>query len=203
VVAIRVYVEGGGDRDSTIRKCRQGFSEFLRKAMPPMAMPRIIACGGRSQAFDRFRTAMRQYPDKFCVLLVDSERPVPPGENLWNFLEQNDNWSRPHNAAREHVHLMVQLMEAWFLADKPALERFYGHGFNVGALPARTDIENISKSDVLRGLELATRNTRTKGAYRKSHGFDILASLDPDRVRSASPDHAGRLFQTLSEKASS
>lgn len=202
VVAIRVYVEGGGNSDRTTRECRYGFSEFLRKVMPPMTMPRIVACGGRQQAFDRFCTAIQQYPDTFCVLLVDSEGPVLPEEAPRTHLTRNDKWALPDDAADENLHLMVQLMEAWFLADKPALQRFYGQDFNVGALPARTDIENIPKADVLRGLEQATRRSQTKEVYRKNHGFRILADINPDLVAQASPDYAGRFFRILVEKAS-
>lgn len=202
VVAVRVYVEGRGDSDRTIRECRYGFSQFLRKVMPPMTMPRIVACGGRKQAFDRFCTAIRQYPDTFCVLLVDSEGPMAPGEAPRTYLTRNDEWAFPDDADDENVHLMVQLMEAWFLADKPALTRFYSQGFHVGALPARMDIENIPKADVLRGLEQATRHSRTKGVYRKNHGFGILADMNPALVAQASPDYAGRLFRILKDKAS-
>ncbi len=201
MVGIRVYVEGGGDNHPTITKCRYGFSEFLRKVMPPMTMPRIIACGGRKQAFDRFCTAIDKYPDNFCLLIVDSEGPVTDGEAPWTFLRRNDQWAAPDDATDQQVHLMVQMMETWFLADKPALEKFYGQGFHRGSLPARTDIENIPKTDVLRGLEQATRHTRTKGVYRKSHGFELLALISPKSVAQVSPDHAGRLFRTLIEKA--
>jgi hypothetical protein len=197
MVAIRVYVEGGGDDNPGLSKCRRGFSDFFRKVMPPRTMPRIIACGGREQAFDRFRTAVERYPDAFCMLLLDSEEPGSPGENAWAFLDRTTEWTRPVKATDEQVHLMVQLMESWFLADKDALVRFYGQGFNLGSLPARSDIDNIAKADVERGLKEATRHTRTKGVYRKAHGFDILALIDPRAIKRASPDHAGRLFDIL------
>jgi hypothetical protein len=37
-------------------------------------MPRIVACGGRNQAYDRFQTALKN--GEHCFLLVDSEIPV-------------------------------------------------------------------------------------------------------------------------------
>jgi hypothetical protein len=47
------------------------------------------------------------------------------------------------------------------------------------------------------GLRNATRFTQTKGEYGKAkHSFDILAGVDPEKVKAASP-HAERLIATL------
>ena len=44
---------------------------------------------------------------------------------------------------------MVECMEAWFLADRAALLRFYGQGFNENALPATTtNPEQVRKVDL-------------------------------------------------------
>ena len=92
---------------------------------------------------------------------------------------------------------MVQCMEAWFLADREVVADYYGEGFNRNALPGQQDIEQIAKADVARALENATRNTRTKGQYHKTrHGFELLARIDPAKVRRASK-HADRLCETL------
>lgn len=92
-------------------------------------------------------------------------------------------------------------MEAWFLADKESLVAYYGDDFNQNALPARQDIENIAKNDILNGLKNATRSRVPKGEYGKGqHSFDILAQIDPAKVIAASP-HAKRLVETLKEKA--
>ena len=56
---------------------------------------------------------------------------------------------------------------------------------------------NVRIYDVVRALENATRNTRTKGHYDKTrHGFELLASIDPAKVRQRSK-HADRLCKTL------
>ena len=107
-----------------------------------------------------------------------------------------DEWQRPPGAEDMHCHLMVECMENWFLADKDALARYYGQHFRKNALPANTQIEKVPKRDVLRGLASATRDC-PKGGYSKGgHSFDILASLNPELVRIASP-WAARLLDAL------
>ena len=101
---VKIYVEGGGDTRALRTLCRRGFSEFFAKVGLRGRMPRIVASGGRRQAFDD-------------------------------------------------------------------------------------------------GLKAATRRCDKKGNYDKGpHSFEILARIDPVRVRNASP-HAERLVKTLLEKA--
>ena len=164
-------------------------------------MPRIVASGSRQEAFDDFCEAVHR-PENydFIVLLVDSEGPVARGSSPKQHLKTRDSWNQPSGATDDQVHLMVQCMEAWFLADKDSLAAYYGNGFNQNALPARQDIENIAKNDVLNGLKSATRSCVPKGEYGKGrHAFDILARIDPVKVAAASP-YAKRLVDTLKAK---
>jgi hypothetical protein len=201
VVKVHIYVEGGGDQNLTLTKCRRGFSQFFKKVVPTGCQPKIIACGSRVQAYNRFCTALIQHPEVFCILLVDSEAPVADAQGSWAHLKARDHWECPPSATEENAHLMVQCMESWFLADQKTLALFYGQGFNPNALPKQTNIENIPKSDVNQGLEAATRHTKTKGKYHKTrHGFDILTLIEPHKVRQAS-EHAERLFIILLQKS--
>ena len=196
---VKVYVEGGGDGKSLRTKCREGFSSFFAKANFAGRMPQIIACGGRKSAFDKFRTAWEsRKAEEFIILLVDSENPVADGSGPWLHLRTRDGWERPDEARDENAHLMVQCMEAWFLADKDNLAAYFGHGFNRNALPGRQEIEDVAKDDVFRGLKNATRQCK-KGDYGKGrHSFDILERIDPANVVAASP-HASRLVETLQQ----
>ncbi|MFN8489248.1 MAG: DUF4276 family protein [Caldilineaceae bacterium] len=199
---LKIYVEGGGQRDDLKTKCRQGFSKFFERAGFKGRMPRIVACGSRNDAYDSFCTALKQAkPDEFPILLVDSEEPFNPQSKPWPHLKVRDDWDKPENASDEHVYLMVRCMETWFLADRKCLEKFYGQGFHTNTLPQRTDIENISKQDIFTGLANATRHCKTKGSYDKgNHSFDILALLDPLLVVAVSP-HGKRLIESLLQKA--
>lgn len=164
-------------------------------------MPHIIASGSRQNAYDDFCTALKIVADgEFIVLLVDSEDVVAIGDKPWAHLEARDNWDKPENAAKKNAHLMVQCMEAWFVADRQTMATFFGQNFNANALPTREDVENISKRDLYAVLENTTRNCR-KGRYGKGrHSFDILAQIDPAKVMAASP-YAKRLIDTLLKKA--
>ena len=202
-MSVKVYLEGGGDTRELKQKCRRGFGEFFRKAGLAGRMPRIVSGGSRNNTYDRFCTALTnaRHGD-FVVLLVDSEGPVAEDQDAWSYLAANDNWLKPQGAVDESVHLMVQCMEAWFLADKSALARYFGEGFNENSLPRRADVEGVSKGDIARGLEMATRQCKRKGAYDKSrHSFAILAELDAKRVATGSP-RAKQLIDILLERAS-
>jgi hypothetical protein len=200
-VNVKVYVEGGGDHNKALdTECRRGFSKFFRNAGLKNRMPRVVACGGRTGAFDCFKTSHENAgSEDFAILLVDSEAPVA-GPDPWEHvrLRAGDGWDRPAGASCDRLHLMVQAMEAWFYADKDALQKYYRQGFRPGALSPRLDIDNIPKADLFTGLKSATRACVTKGEYSKGgHSFAILALIDPARVRDASPEHAGRLFDVL------
>ena len=198
-----IYVEGGGTQNKALgTRCRQGFSQFFQKAG---LNPRIVECGGRSRAYDRFCTFVRNArTDDFPLLLVDSEGPVTL-QNPWEHVRsrREDQWIRPEDASGEHLHFMVQAMEAWFFADQAKIQNFYKHGFRPRVLTQRRNIEEIPKADLFSQLELATRDCQ-KGDYSKGdHSFQILGMIDPARVRLASPVHAERLFTVLEAKCNS
>jgi len=198
-VSVRVYVEGGGEHNKALQtECRRAFSEFLQKAGLAGRMPKIVACGRRSSAYERFCTSQESsHTEHFPVLLVDSEDPVVepiPWDHVR--LRPGDRWSRPNGALDDQIHFMVQAMEAWFHADKESLQRFYGSLFRVAALSQRNGIENIAKADLFNGLQRATRDC-PKGEYSKGEvSFQVLAQIDPAKVRKAS-SHTDRFLTVL------
>jgi len=161
-------------------------------------MPRVVRCGSRQQAYERFRTAHENAGrDDFPILLVDSEAPVvesSPWEHVR--LRPGDGWTRPAGASEDHIHLMVQAMEAWFHADQDALRDYCGQCFRIAGMSQRQDNEGIPKADLFAGLQRATKDCQ-KGEYCKGeHSFQILARIDPARVRAASP-FVERLLRVL------
>ena len=197
-----VYVEGGGSRRGLRAKCREAFHSYFGKTTLGDRVPRVVAAGGRGTVYNRFRSALsRATTEESIMLLVDSEGPVSAGSGPWSHLKNHDNWDKPEGASDDNAHLMVQCMEAWFLADKDALASYFGSGFSTKALPANPNIEQVPKTDIDAGLRIATRVT-SKGRYDKGRdSYAILGELDPRMVERASP-HAERLLRTLEAHAS-
>lgn len=199
---IRVYIEGGGNGKDTKASFRRGFGEFLsplrQLARAQRARWNLVACGSRNAAMEAFRWALRAHPAAFNLLLVDSEGPL--AITPWEHLRRRDGWEPP-GVPDEQCHLMVQMMEAWLIADPAALAGFYGDGFRAGALPAQRDVEKIAGRDIETALDRATRDCR-KGRYRKiPHGAELLRALDPAEVRQRAP-FCDRLFRVLEERLS-
>jgi hypothetical protein len=201
LVKVVVYVEGGGEQRKTLDDCRRGFGQLFEKIVRTGDRPKVVACGGRESAFDEFKRDVESGEKGFLILLVDSEGPVAPDVNSWAHLRTNDRWKKPKAVNDDHAHLMVQCMESWFLADPEALRSYYKRGFLIKSLPRRRNVEEIMKHDVARALENATHLTKTKGMYHKTrHGFDLLALIDPTRLREAS-GRAQRLFAVLEQRS--
>jgi len=192
-----LFIEGGGDSKRSRQPLRLGFRAFVGSfpsGVNNSRRPRIVLCGTRRNAFDQFRLNSGS-PESCCLLLVDSEGPVQslPAEHL----RITDKWQF-ESIDPEMVHLMVQAMEAWFIADKAALQEYYGNEFNVNALPKRQEVEEIPKEDLKPSLREATKST-TKGKYHEiKHASEILERLNRDTIRKAAP-HCNRLFRKLEE----
>ena len=192
-----IYMEGGGDRPASRQMLREGMDAFLRllkqRARERSCGWRLVPCGGRQSALDKYTAAVLQRPDDLNVLLVDAEGPVSSPDPRVH-LKARDGWSVAFKA--EHVHLMVQCMEAWIVADAAALAAFYGQRFQTNALPKAKDLEGVDKPRLAHALEKATSKTQ-KGTYHKiRHASELLARIDPATVRARCP-HCERLFVVL------
>jgi len=200
VKEIRIYIEGGGDGKDTKARLRGGFSFFFKElvqvARSKQIKWNITVCGSRNNAFRDFKNALADRPNAFIILLVDSEAPVkqPP----WEHLKLRDNWDSP-GVDDTHCYLMVQAMEAWFMADIDTLKRFYGQGFKENAIPKNINVETIEKDSLEPSLKAASRDTKSKGEYQKiQHASKLLEMLDVDKVRKASSE-CDRIFINLTQ----
>ena len=193
---IQLFIEGGGRGKNAALPLRKGFGAFLAE-LREAARARglrwdIFLSGPRAEALKDFQRACRLEPDRINVLLVDSESQVrtSPREHL----RQGGQWRV--DQPEEHVHLMVQAMEAWIVADPAAVGQFYGQAFQASALPGAPDVETIPKDRLMDGLTQASRGTQ-KGSYHKiRHAGPLLERIDPALVRSKAK-HCERLFATL------
>ncbi|MBD2499621.1 DUF4276 family protein [Anabaena azotica] len=202
VKEVRIYVEGGGDGKNQKGLLKQGFNQFL-KSLEELAKSKkikwdVIMCGSRNNAFRAFKDALKSHPEAFNVLLVDAEGPVNV-DSPWQHLKLRDNWDKPSGVDDSQCHLMVQAMEAWFIADVETLKKFYEQGFKENAISKNSNVEAVEKDRLEPSLKAATAKT-TKGEYQKiQHAYKLLKLLDVSRVRQASP-YCDRLFTTLEAK---
>jgi hypothetical protein len=194
---VRIYVEGGGSDRFSWRTIRGGFAAFLEPlrqlARSHAAELRVIPGGSRNTTFEEFRLALKDHPDAFNILLVDSESQVvlPRLEHL----RQQDRWD-VSSLTEDQCHFMVQTVEAWLIADPDALAGYYGQNFHRKALPKHKDVEAVPKEQLLDKLKHATEKTQ-KGPYAKiRHCADLLGLLNPDRVRERAR-HCELLFSCL------
>ena len=195
---LAIYLEGGGAGAGSKALLRRGMGEFLQGirnlARAKRLNWKIVACGGRDQAFDRFRNSVINGDASVSLLLVDAEGSLQKGPR--QHLIQRDHWDLGF-ASESVVQLMVQAMETWIIADPNSLADYYGKGFVGNALPAPgTDLEGLDRGRVEDLLQHSTRRT-AKGEYRKIRdGSTLLARIDPEVVRGRCPS-CKRLFETL------
>ena len=206
-VKVKIFVEGGGkgDRADTITDCRLGFAAFIARMLPRKHQPRIIPCGTRSVTYKLFCKEVKNMKrDDRALLLVDSEEAVSCDvDSSWKHfpsLEGDKDWKNPDKSESKNVHLMVQCMESWFIADSGSVAEFYGKNFRQSAFSklGSGSVEGISRQMVEKALKDATVNTR-KGTYHKTrHGFALLHMINPEIVIAAS-EHAAHLRKVLRE----
>lgn len=182
---VKLFVEGGGDSRYLHARCREGFRRFLERAGLGGRMPRIVACGGRGDAYDSFKTSVENERKYLPFLLVDSETTVT-AESPWEHLKTSpgDGWEKPENAGDDQCHLMVQCMESWFLADIGALREYFKDGFLEDALPKNVTIESIEKSELFKSLKHATSKCQKRTYSKGDHSFALLGPIDPKQVSS-------------------
>lgn len=195
MVTTKLYLEGAGPRRAQQSQCRRAFARFF-EAAGVQKRPAIQPCGGRTEAYDAFRIALKTGgPVVVPLLLVDAEGPVAKGHSVWHHLKVHDGWNVPPGAQDDQAFLMVQVMESWFLADVAALRRHFGPGFVETPFRAWPALEDIPKQTVYDVLDKATRNCRH--SYEKGDvSFAILSVIDPGRVAAACP-HAHALLERL------
>ena len=204
-MSVTVYVEGGGTRAELKAQCRHGFQELLTKAGFRGRLPRVVACGPRHVAFDRFEIALRN-GNEYPILLVDSEDPVAdanqPDVNpsgAWTHLNERDLWQRPPGANDDQAQLMVTTMETWLIADRSAFSAYFG--INENALPRDSALESRSKQDVLNKIEDATRRSSKRRYHKGNHSFDLLGRVAPAELRRWLP-HFQRFVAALDARLS-
>ena len=207
---VRVYIEG----DSALRLA---FNTFFNNALGNCQMRKNVrlevnALGGRSDAVKRFNQALEKHEkDVVCILLVDSEGPLDEGlkvkDNLQRSLKGNSKLENPFSvsdlAHEDYLYLMVQCMEAWFLADREKLAAYFGQRLDAQLLPKGNNVEAMSVEEVVDGLKRATKGKEPKKEHTRMYGkvkdaVALLKVIRPAEVASKSPQ-CQRLIDKLTQ----
>jgi hypothetical protein len=179
---------------------KPGFDAFLslleKQAREKRCRFQTIASGSGETACRDFGIALRTHPEAWNILLRDAERPLDANRSA--ALCRTHNWRRVH---AKSIFWMVEMMEAWFHADKRALKKFYNGSFNESALKKNPKVEEIPKKDLEDGLRDATKNCAKGGYYenKASHGAELLKKIDPELVRKVAPN-CQKLFDAVLSK---
>jgi hypothetical protein len=199
MVSVTIYVEGGGDCDELKTRCRKGFSKLIKKMGFDKRMPRIVACGGRDKAYEKFNTAITSASnDEFPILLVDSEDPITSGP--WEHLKARDcRWDRPVGAKDDQAQMMATCMETWIMADHEALREVFGSCLREGTLFPLNDLENRLRKELYETLVSATNDCgKNKGYEKGARSFQILEILNPKLLEDNLP-YFKRFRETLDQ----
>lgn len=196
---VAIYMEGGGvsrDAKGDLRRGMETLLQPLKEAARAKALHwKLVACGARNEAFRRFRNAVGNGDNATVVLLVDAEEPLPADRGPRQHLQSRDGWDLQF-ADEDTIHLMVQSMETWIVADLDALRTYYGQHFNGKVLPRAKNLEEVARADVARKLKQAIKRT-TKPRYHKiKHASDLLKRIDVEKVKDRCP-HCARLFDVI------
>jgi hypothetical protein len=193
---VKMFVEGGGNKEKQKRLLRHGFQEFIYSGLRDFNKPRIILSGSRKEAYDDFCHALRANdPEYFYILLVDAEKPVVASSS-WQHLKSRDGWKNP-GASDAQCHLMVQFMEAWFYADPEALKRIFGKNSVKKQIEKITDVESIPKKEIEDALDnMAAKKSKNLIYQKINHGSKLLTMINVSTVRFKSR-HCDHLFREL------
>ena len=116
-------------------------------------MPRLVACGGRGSAYERFRTQHGNATEgDFVALLIDSEEPIYNIDETWTHLREQDGWEKPNGAEDNQVLRMTTSMETWIIADQEVLAKHFGPGFFENSGLPMLDLEQRSRKGSTQGI---------------------------------------------------
>ena len=179
-----IYIEGGakGAYSKNLNtRCQEAFHKLLGRMGFKGRKPRLVACGGREDVYNRFVIEHSQKFADYVAMWIDSEEPMTDPDAAWKHLQSVQTvqkWDKPEGAKDEQVLFMTTCMETWIVTDREVLQEHYGSELHENSLPALTNLEQRSREQVQDALQQATRDC--SNAYKKGkRSFKVLGELTP------------------------
>ncbi len=198
-----IYIEGGANGPGSKylkAKCQEAFHKLLDR-MGVKRKPRLVACGGRGEVYDRFVIEHSKSAEGYVAMWIDGEEPVAHPNAAWQHLQNVETvpkWTKPAGAQDDQVLFMTTCMETWIVADRETLRKYYGHKLHEPSLPPLVALENRGRHSVQDSLDRATRHCIN--AYQKGErSYEIFAELNPLALAPHLPSFV-RIRQILNAK---
>ena len=213
ITLVEVYIEAGptgensADGSAALRRGFESLFQRQRNLLRKRGIKLLLTVfGPRSKAYRKFKSGHdKSVPGMVHALLVDSEEQLPEQGSLnidarKKHLIARDGWDLK-GVKPDAIHLMVQCMESWILADPVVMADYYGKDFHKTKLPPQNNLEQEPKEAIEKKLDAATRDTK-KGSYHKvHHASQLLMLIDPEKVRTHCP-HYGIFADWLERQGS-
>ena len=196
VTEVTVHFEGHSNLRPGFHKI---FEPHVNHARRQRIRFKLIAGGSRTEAVKDFLRSCRSRPSNVNVLLIDSEGPVPDTVSAIQSLRAQRFWDKSVVCDDDQVNLMVQAMEAWFIADPQALINHFGQDFNINALPSPQSAESVSPNDLTTAIHGGLRNSGRRRYDKVTDGVKLLQLVDRVKVAQYC-QHFDRLMDYLSRE---
>ena len=194
VAEVAIHFEGHSNLRRGFHKL---FEPHVNHARQQRIRFKLIAGGSRTEAVKDFLRSCKSQQSNLNVLLIDSEGPILDTASAIRSLRSQSFWDGSVACDDEQVNLMVQAMEAWFIADPQALINHFGRGFNIKALPTPQNAESVSPSDLTIAIRKGLRNSGRRRYDKVTDGLKLLQLVDHAKVGQYC-QHFQRLMDYLS-----
>jgi len=196
VAEVTIHFEGHSNLRPGFHKL---FEPHVNHARQQKIRFNLIAGGSRTEAAKDFLRSCRSQPFNVNVLLIDSEGPISDTATAIQSLRSLSFWDGSVVFDNDQVNLMVQAMEAWFIADPQALINHFGRDFNIKALPSPQNAESVSPSDLATAIREGLRNSGRRRYDKVTDGVKLLQLIDRVKV-GQNCRHFQRLMDYLSRE---
>src|ERR1017187_4128917 len=101
LVSAYIYIEGGavGAGSKYLKtKCQEAFHKLLDRMGFMGRKPRLVACGGRNDVYERFVIEHSAGGENYVAMWIDSEDPMVNPNTAWQHLQNVSTvpkWPRP------------------------------------------------------------------------------------------------------------